>query len=148
MKKLLMIFTLSMFLVLAACGNGDDVAHVEYPVEYFNANVTGSTTDGETLILTIDGEGFYPMTAEVSFEGGAMVGFEITNHSESAEWGGVIIDRGDIQSALIDKWDDLDSFDVAGYSDVDADTGATATAEALEDIAVAAVEHYLEYYAD
>ncbi|GEM_PF-1705749 len=148
MKKLLLIAVFALVFTVAACGNGDDAPDVEYPVEYFNATVTGSNVDGDTVVLTIDGEGFYPMTAEVTFEGGAMTDFVVIDHEESADWGGVIIERGDIQSSIVDQWDDLDNFDISPYKDVDADTGATATAEALEDIGVAAVEHYLEYYAD
>ena len=146
MKKLLTLIVFVMVFTLAAC-NGDDTPDVEYPYDdHFGATITGSEVDGDVVVLTIDGEGFYPMTVEVTFEGGSMTNFEVIDHSESADWGGVIIDRGEIQDALVDNYDDLANFSIDPYKDVDAETGATATAEAMEDIAVAAVEHYQEYY--
>ena len=145
MKKLLTLIVFVMVFTLAAC-NGDDTVDVDYPVEYFNATVTSSEVDGDEVVLTVDGEGFYPMTAEVKFENGSMTNYEVVDHSESAEWGGIIIDRGELQDAFVENYSDLANFSIDPYKDVDAETGATATAEAMEDIAVAAVEHYQEYY--
>lgn len=135
-------------LFIAACGNGDDAPDVDYPVEYFNATVVSSVLDGDLVTMTIEGEGFYPMTVEVSFDGGTMTVFNVSDHSESADWGGAIIERGDVQSAIIDYADNMGDFDVDDYKEVDGDAAATATVEALEDIANAAIEHYQAYYAD
>ncbi len=155
MKKLIMIMMFAMVgLGLAACGNGtEDPAPtptedgVDYPVEYFGATVVSSNVDGNTVVLTVEGEGFYPMTAEVTFTDGVITDFVVTDHSESSAWGGELIERGDMQSAIIDA-EDVSAIDFNDYAEVDADSRATATVEALYDIALGAIEHFEAYYAD
>ena len=143
MKKLLGLLLFVAIFALSACGGG-----VDYPVEYFNATVTGSEVDGDRVTLTIEGEGFYPMTAEVVFTNGSMTHFDVTDHRESAQWGGLVIGDGDIQAAIVNNASNLNAINVSEYAEIDATASATATVEALLDIARAAVEHFGEYYAD
>ena len=148
MKKIVfvMVLAIAMF-TLAACG--DDEVEVEYPVDdYFNATVTGSEVDGDTVKLMIDGQGFYEMRVEVTFEAGEMTAFNVVEHQESADWGGNIIEAGELQASIVEHANNLNALDLAPYIEIDEEASATATVEALIDIASAAIEHFNEYYAD
>ena len=136
MKKLLLLSAFVFLFVLAACG-GDDNG-VNYPVSYFNAEVTSSSTSGNAVTLTIESEGFYPMIIDVTITNGQMTNFVVTEHRESANWGGVLIDDGEFIAQIIANANTL--------SNVDAEAGVTATSEALIDVARAAMEHYKNYY--
>lgn len=142
MKKFIVLFMAVFALTLVACG-GDD--GVEYPVEYTRATVVSSNVDGDTVKLTVEGEGFYPMTAEVTFVNGTMTAFEITDHRETANWGEVLIDAGDLQQAIIDNQSNISGIDLGDYVVVAGGT-VSATAEALIDIASTAVEHFGKHY--
>ena len=144
MKKLYGLLLFVAVFTIAACGGGS----VDYPVEYFNATVTGSQVDGDTVTLTIDGEGFYPMTAEVKFVNGSMTHYDIIEHRESAQWGGVLIDNGELQTAIVNNASTLGGVNIGDFTEIDATASATATAEAMMDIARAAVEHFNEFYKD
>ncbi len=146
MRQTCALLLMLLAFTLTACDSG-----VSYPVDdYFNATVVSSEIDGDTVILTIDGEGFYPMTAKVTFVDGVMTEFEVTEHSESAAWGGVIIDAGDLQAEIVEQAANLNAIDAQDYSVIDAEAGATAiaTVDAILNIANAAVDHFNAYYAE
>ena len=135
MKKVL---SLTAFLVIAffitACGEDG----VDYPVSYFNAEVQSSSTAGEAVTFKITSEGFYPMAVEVTITAGTMTAFTVTDHKESGNWGGALIDDGDFIAAIIANANQLDQ--------LDAEAGVTATSEALMDVARAAMQHYATHY--
>lgn len=136
MKKVLSLTALLMIaFVITACGE----AGVDYPVSYFNAEVQSSKTSGEAVTFTITSEGFYPMTVEVTISAGRMTAFTVTDHKESGNWGGKLIDDGDFIAAIIANADQLDQ-------QLDAKAGVTATSEALLDVALAAMKHYATHY--
>lgn len=155
MKKLVLAFL--MLFAITACG-AEDEPDVEYPVEYYGAEVTGSVVDDDEIVMTIVGEGFYEMTAEVtvSRSTGEITAFTVTDHSESESWGGVLIEKGELSDALVDYSDDLSALSLDDYvvidedwaSDYDVEAGATVgtTGEAMLDIALGALEHYEAYY--
>lgn len=136
MRKLIILTAFLFIFMLAACG-GDDNG-VDYPVSYFNADVISSAVNGSEVTLTIESEGFYPMTIEVTISDGTMSAFVVTQHQESGNWGGALIEDGDYIAEIIANADNLDNVDV--------EAGVTATAEALIDVARAAMEHYRTYY--
>lgn len=137
MKKVLMSFILSaLFVTLAACGDGG----VEYPVEYFNATVTGSESAGEGRLMTVETTGFYEMVVEVTVNADGLEDYEVISHEESADYGGILIDDTNYLADLVAANGELSSDELDAYS------GATATRDALMDAALAALEHYSANY--
>jgi len=135
-KKLMLLSAFFLVFMLVACGGGDEGAN--YPVSYFNAEVISSSESGNAVTLTIESEGFYPMVVEVTIASGQMTAFDVIEHRESGNWGGALISDGDFIAAIIQNANNL--------SNVDVEAGVTATAEALIDVARAAMEHYKTYY--
>lgn len=137
MKKIGLIIFMGLFsLTLAACGGGG----VDYPVEYFNATITGSSESGIGHIFTVETTGFYDMTVDVTVESGSITAYDVVSHEESADYGGLLIDETDFINDLVASDADLSS------SELDAYAGATATRDALLDAALAALEHASEFY--
>jgi len=137
MKKIMLLSILFLTFGLIACSEEG----VEYPVDYFNATVTESSKSSDEVTLTIESTGFYDMVALVTIKDGVIIDYTVSDHEESADYGGVLISDGDFISDLIDANGDLSD------SELDAYAGATATRDALVDIAKAALEHYNAYYA-
>lgn len=136
MKKILLLSAFVFLFVLVACG-GDENG-VTYPASYFNAEITNSSTSGNAVTFTVESEGFYPMVINVTITNGQMTAFEVTEHRESGNWGGALIDDGDFIASIIANANNLNNVDV--------EAGVTATSEALIDVARAAMEHYGTYY--
>lgn len=153
MKKFIFALLLMFSLVLVACGGDDDNNDVDLPNypydDHFNATIVSAEVDGDTVTMTIETIGFHPVNViriDVTFENGVITAYEVTDHGESPAWGGVLIDDGDILAAILEYAGNLSALDPADYAQVDEETGATITAEALVDVARAAVEHYNRYF--
>lgn len=73
--------------------------------------------------------------------------YEVTNHSESDDWGRILIEGTTFIQDIIDNSTTLDDIESADYI-VDADTGTTAgtTAQALIDAAKFSLAHYIALY--
>ncbi|MFP4286723.1 MAG: FMN-binding protein [Candidatus Izemoplasmataceae bacterium] len=142
MKKILFISVFMVFL-LTACGTEEP--GVEYPVdEYFNASITSATIDGDTVDMVIVSGGFAgDITIDVTVTNGEITAFTVTDHSESEDWGKIIIDEEALTNAIIGS-SSVSEIDVNDYDNIDAEGSATAgtTAEALVDAASAALSHY------
>lgn len=137
MKKILIALFLGVFtLSLAACGGGG----VAYPVEYFNASVTGSEASGSAQIFTVETTGFYDITVEVTVDGGTISAYDVVSHEESADYGGLLIDETNYIDDLVSSNGELSGAELDAYA------GATATRDALMDAAIAALEHYTAFY--
>ena len=137
MKKIVIALFLGIFtLSLAACGGGG----VDYPVEYFNATVTGSQESGSAQVFTVDTTGFYDMTVEVTVDGGTITAYDVVSHEESADYGGLLIDETNYIDDLVASNGELSGAELDAYA------GATATRDALMDAALAAIEHYTAFY--
>jgi hypothetical protein len=137
MKKIVLLTILFLSLGLMACSDSG----VDYPVNYYNATITASSTSSDEVTFTIESTGFYDLVALVTVKDGIIISYTVTDHEESTNYGGVLIDDGDFISDLIEANGALSS------SQLDAYAGATATRDALVDIAKAALEHYNAYYA-
>jgi Na+-translocating ferredoxin:NAD+ oxidoreductase RnfG subunit len=144
LKKLSVVFLFIFALGLIGCSNEDDKG-VNYPKEYNIVDVISGeeTDDGVVMVLETDGFGG-TIQAEVTVKDGVITAFEVKDHSESEGWGQTVIDDSGIIQGLIDDSDDLDNFDLNTY--LDSSASATVTAEALLEIAKAAIEHYEEDY--
>jgi hypothetical protein len=142
MKK---IWIMMFFLVfsLSACGSSEP--EVTYPVDdYFNASITSADVDGDTVDMVIVAGGFAgDITVEVTVTAGEITAFAVTSHTESADWGKIVIDEGTLINAIIGS-SSVSGLNVDDYADIDAEGSATAgtTAEALIDAASAAISHY------
>lgn len=136
MKKLMLLSAFFLVFMLVACGGGEE--GVTYPVSYFNAEVISSSQSGNAVTLTIESVGFYPMVVDVTITNGQMTAYDVIEHRESGNWGGALISDGDFIAEIIANANNLSSVDVVA--------GVTTTAEALVDVARAAMEHYKTYY--
>lgn len=142
MKKILVMMFFLVFS-LSACGSNE--SEVEYPVDdYFNASITSATIDGDTVEMVIVAGGFAgDITIEVTVSNGDITAFTVTDHTESAEWGKIVIDEGALITAIIGS-SSVSGISVDDYASIDAESSATAgtTVEALLDAASAAISHY------
>ena len=137
MKLKGLLLVLLLVFSLAACGEDG----VEYPQDYFNATITESSTSGDAVTFTVESTGFYDMVVEVTITNGEITAYSVKEHTESETYGGILISEGDFIADLIDANGDLSN------SELDAYAGATATRDALVDVAKAALDHYNAYYA-
>lgn len=137
MKKIMLALFLGLATFsLAACGGGG----VDYPVEYFNATVTGSEASGSAQVFSINTTGFYDMTVEVTVDAGTITAYDVISHEESADYGGLLIDDTNYIDDLVASNAELSGAELDAYA------GATATRDALMDAALAALEHYTAFY--
>jgi fumarate reductase flavoprotein subunit len=96
--------------------------------------VVDTETDGEDTVYTVEVTGLNSMTVEVTIDAtGTITAMEVTDHTETAGIGGVVID-GDFIQGILDNQTDLDGIDTVA--------GATMTSEALVDAARKALEQY------
>ena len=145
-KKIFLVFTLVFAFTLTACSGG-----VEYPKTYGDVEVTAGEKKSEGVVMTLTTLGYAgqdsgknTMIAEVTVKDGKIVAFVVKSHTESNGYGKNLIEKGELTQALITNTDSLSSFDVSEY--LDAKASSTKTADALLDIAKAALKHYEEEY--
>ncbi len=142
LKKISLVFLLLFALTLVACDSG---SKVDYPKRYGIVDVISGEDTKAGLVLTLETDGFGgTIKVEVTIVDGKITAYEVKEHTESTAWGKALIDDGALIQAFIDETDDLDSIVLQDY--LDSEAGATITAEALLDIAKAALEHYEEDY--
>lgn len=140
-KKMMAVTLCVLAFTLSAC----DKDTVEYPISYGIVDVIAAEETKSGVILTLETDGFGgTIEAKVTLQNGLIVAYNVETHTESNGYGKTLIETGTIIQALIDESDDLTAFDV--HDHLDAEAGATITGEALYDIAVAALDHYNEYY--
>lgn len=150
MKKI--VFMALLTLTLAACSTEGEVNEFDYPLDiYENATITEVQTDGTEAVMTIMVTGFndeQDITVVATVEDDLLTDFEVTDHAESDDWGRVLIEETDYLQAIVDHSDDLDALQVSDYTEIDAESGATAgtTAPALIEAAEAALFHYTVLY--
>ncbi len=144
LKKIALLFVVSLGFLLLACDSG---SKVEYPKEYGIVDVLSAEETKTGYVFTLETDGFSSSTkikAEVTIVDGKITDYTIVSNGESAGYGKTLIEDETIIQAIIDETDNLDSFDVFDY--LDSEASATITADALLEIALAALEHYEEDY--
>ncbi len=144
MKKLALLFLVFLGFTLVACDSG---SKVEYPKEYGVVDVLSAVETKTGYTFTLETDGFSSTTkikAEVTIVDGKITAYTIVSSGESTGYGKTLIEDGTILQAIIDETDNLDDFDVTDY--LDSEASATITADALLEIALAALEHYNEDY--
>jgi hypothetical protein len=144
LKKMALLFLVFLGFTLVACDSG---SKVEYPKEYGVVDVLSAEETKTGYIFTLETDGFSSSTkikAEVTVVDGKITAYTIVSNGESTGYGKTLIEDGTIIQAIIDETDNLDTFDVADY--LDSEASATITADALLEIALAALEHFEEDY--
>jgi len=146
LKKISLLLLVLVAMTLTACDSkGTTEATIGYPQKYGIVDVVAGEETKTGVVLTLETDGFGgTVKVEVTIVGGKITDFDVLEHTESSGWGKAVIDNGTLAQALIDETDDLDSLDVHEY--LDSEASATVTAEALLDIAKAALEHYADSY--
>jgi hypothetical protein len=150
MKKI--FFMALLTLTLAACSSEAEVNEFDYPLDiYQNATITEVQTDGTEAVMTITVTGFndeQDITVVATANDNLLTDFEVTEHAESDDWGRVLIEETDYLQAIVDHSDNLDALQVSDYTEIDAESGATAgtTGSALIEAAEAALFHYTVLY--
>ncbi len=144
--KLLML--LLFVFTLAAC-NGE-TEEVDYPLDgEYSTTIESADFDGDSADISVSREGYVDdIEVLVTFTDGVITDFEVTNHSESDEWGAILISEGELQQAIIEQGSDFTDIALEDYTDLedtDASGAATQTGESLIDIARAAYEHFEAY---
>ncbi len=146
-KKIFISFVLVITLAFMGCG--PDKTEVEYPQEYFNATVISAVVD-DGVTMTIESTGFKKFTVEVTVKEGLITSYEVTEHQETAAWGGVVIEDSGLIAAIIAGSANIDGIDLDDYViiDAEADVTSSTTGEALIDVAKAAIKHFNDFYAE
>lgn len=146
-KKLSLVFMMLFALTLVSCSSKDDEKTINYPKTYGIVEVLSGERTDDGILLTLETDGFNattPIKVEVTIKDGAIIKYEVIEHNESTTWGKALIDSGDLAQAFIDHSGSLNSLDLEDY--LDSSASATITAEALLDIALAALQHYTDDY--
>ncbi|MDY0278687.1 MAG: FMN-binding protein [Acholeplasma sp.] len=144
MKRIALLFLVLLGFLLVACDSG---SKVEYPKEYGVVDVISAEETKTGYTFTLETDGFSSTTkikAEVTIVDGKITAYTVVSNGESTGYGKTLIEDGIILQAIIDETDNLDDFDVTDY--LDSEASATITADALLEIALAALEHYNEDY--